>query len=428
MRNALYLLSIIVMVLIFYSYEVRTENSDLKRAIYAQNTNSLTNASETLTNLQQSVSQSLLFQEKDALNKELDNIWRYSNEMRSSISSLPLSHEVANDWLRYVGKIGEEAKQASNTGDYEAWYKKMEVVNGNLQALSDEWAVATANFYENNGDFSKWDNVASKETNESPFKNVSANLKTYSETDFPLTASEADWKKKRELQNILDKEITKEEAIKRFQKLFPGIKDSALTVTKSKDDAPYPFYHIQYIKGTRIGYADITVKGGYILSFILERPVDEAKITQQEVRKKAMKFLKNAGYTDVQFVEARENHNAWHLSFVRVFGKENALVYPDGIQVKLAKDTGELLGLNAMEYVQKENITDKQIVKPIDWNSFLRPGTIVEEERMIYTENEAHQLRLCYEIIARFNNKLNETFRIVVDGETHEVIKVEYMP
>lgn len=140
-----------------------------------------------------------------------------------------------------------------------------------------------------------------------------------------------------------------------------------------------------------------------------------------------MELLNRAGYKDLQLVEMRENHQAWHLSLARVVGDDKALVYPDGIQVKISKDSGELLGLNAMEYVQKEEINEDQKVEPIDWEAFFRPGTTVEEEQLIYTENEAFQLRKCYQVIARFDNDLNETFRVVVDAENHDVIKVEYM-
>lgn len=428
MKSAVYILSIAVLALGLYAYDTKKDNSQLQKTVHAQYTNSLTSASETLSNLQKSVSQSLLFQDEKALNTELDTIWRLSNELRTSISSLPLGNDVANDWLRYAGKIGEEAKVASSTGDYETWQEKAKVVNTNLQALSDEWTVATTKFYENDGDFQKWQHVIAKETDESPFKNVSTNLKTYSETDFPLTASESDWLKKRELKNLDDKEITKEQAIQKLETLLPGIKEATYTVTKSKEDAAYPFYHIQFVKGSRVGYADITVKGGHILSFLSERPVQEKTgISQEEIETLMVKFLERAKYTDLELVEARENHEAWHVSLARVVevdGEKDAFVYPDGVQMKISKDSGELLGLNAMEYIQKETI-EPQEIKPIDWNTFFRKGTKIEEEQFVYTENQAFQLRLCYEVIARFDDNLNETFRIVIDTENHDVLKIE---
>jgi len=425
MRNAVYLLSIAVIALGLYSYEVRTENKQLERTVHAQYTNALTSASETLTTLQTSVNQSLLFQDKSALNKELDNIWRLSDQLRSSISGLPLNREVANNWMKYIGKIGDEAKLVAQTGDYNSWHDKMGVVAGNLKNLSNEWEVATSRYFENDGDFSKWQRTIDSDTEQENFGKIAQNLKSYSETDFPLTASESDWLKKRELKNLEDKEITKEQAIDKLELLIPNIKDASYTVTKSKDTAPYPFYHIQFVKGSRMGYADITVKGGHILSFLSERPVQEDKnMTQQDIKELINKFMENAGYDDAKIVEFRENHEVYHISAARVY--DNAFVYPDGLQFKVSKYSGELLGFNAMEYVQKETIKE-QPVNPVDWKQFFRPGTIVEEVKMIYTENELFELRLCYQVIARFDSEFNETFRVVVDAETHDVIKVEYM-
>ena len=68
---------------------------------------------------------------------------------------------------------------------------------------------------------------------------------------------------------------------------------------------------------------------------------------------------------DVAYVESRENHQAWHVTFARVHPGDNALIYADGVQLKVAKDTGELLGANAMEYIQEENIKSKQLSRLI---------------------------------------------------------------
>lgn len=428
MRGAVYLLSIAVLALVLYAYDVRAENQQLKQAIHAQYTSALSNASEKLNYLQRSVSQSLMFQDEKALKKELDNIWRTSNELRSSISNLPLNADVSNQWLRYLGKIGDAAKKASTDGDFETWQTKMEVVHKNLEQLTNEWTAATSKYFENDGNFDKWKQVAKKDLEESPFKNLASNLKTYTEKDFPLTSSESDWLKKRELQHIRDREITKDEAIQVLERLVPGIKDATYTVSKSKEDSPYPFYHIQFVKGSRVGYADITVKGGHLISFLSERPVEpKRKVTQQQVKELTKQFIERAGYDDLELIEMQENHEAWHVHLARVAGKHHAIVYPDGIQLKISKDSGDLLGLNAMEYVQRENINDNQPVVPIDWSKFFRPNTVIEQERFVYTENEGYQLRLCYEVIARFEDDINKTYRVVVDAENHDVIKVEQL-
>ena len=74
----------------------------------------------------------------------------------------------------------------------------------------------------------------------------------------------------------------------------------------------------------------------------------------------AKRFFEVSDYVDIELSETRENQNAWHLSFVRIDPKTKAKVYADGIQMKVAKDNGDLLGLNAMEYIQKEKLTHNQ--------------------------------------------------------------------
>lgn len=426
MKHIVFILSYAVIVLFIYSVSTSNTNEQLERTVHAQYTEKLTNASEKLSYLQRSVSQSLLFKDEAALTAELDNIWRLSSDIRTSLASLPLDRELSNQWMLYLGKIGDEAKKTAQTKDYASWQKKMGNVSTNLQQLSDEWAVATTVYYKQDGNFKKWENEASDKEPNKRFTTVSKALKNYEESDFPLTASETDWKKKQELKELNDQDVSKKEAITKLYSMMPSLKGATIAVSQSKKDAPYPFYHIQFHEGIRLGYADLTLKGGHLLSFLMERPIDDTIISQDKVLQKARQYLKDMGINDVQYVESRENHQAWHLTFARVQPENKAIIYADAIQLKLAKDTGELIGINSMEYIQKEKISP-QPVKPINWQKFFSNDIKVEEEKLIYTDNGQFVQRLCYEVIAVKDGKSPETFRIVVDTENHQVLKVEYL-
>lgn len=124
MRNAVYLLGIVVLILAVYAYDVTTKQRSLERAVHAHYTNELTNASEKLSLLHSSIAKSMLFQDEKALHKELDTIWRVSSDMRNAVSRLPLHQDVANDWMRYLGRIGDEAKRTAATKDATEWRKR----------------------------------------------------------------------------------------------------------------------------------------------------------------------------------------------------------------------------------------------------------------------------------------------------------------
>ncbi|KEK09988.1 sporulation protein [Lysinibacillus sphaericus] len=426
MKTWLVVLTIAVIGLGAYSIDLHGDKEDLQRTVLAQYTDKLTDASEKLSHLQRSVSQSLLFQDEQAIHSELDSVWRLSSEVRSSIANIPIGQELSNEWMNYLGRLGDEAKRTAKTGDYDAWREKMPQVSTNLQALSDDWTAATVDFYKHNGKMDVWLQQVDNKNPNTNFDKVKDTLKGYGEKDFPLTLSESDWQKKIALKALQDAEITEKEALEKVKHLFPVIKDATFTVTKSSDTAPYPFYHIQFHQGIRLGYVDLTVKGGHLLSYLVERPVDEAKQSQEEILKKAEDYVKKLGMNDLAYVESRENHQAWHVTFARVHPGDNALIYADGVQLKLAKDTGELLGANAMEYIQEENIK-KQTAKPIDWKTFFQDDIQVQEVKNIYTDNGEFEQRLCYEVIALRDGKTQETFRIVIDAENQNVLKVEYL-
>ncbi|MDD1503198.1 germination protein YpeB [Lysinibacillus sp. CNPSo 3705] len=426
MRTMLVILTAAVIGLGAYSINMHGKNASLQRTVLAQYTDSLTDASEKLSHLQRAVSQSLLFRDDNAIHNELDSVWRLSSDVRSSMSNIPIGQEVSNDWLSYLGRLGDEAKKTAKTGDFKAWREKMPQVSTNLQALSDEWSSATVDFYKNNGKMDVWLRQVDTKNPNTTFDNVHKTLKDYSEKDFPLTLSESDWQKKMDLKALQDSDITEKEALEKVKQLFPIIKDATFTVTKSSDTAPYPFYHIQFHQDIRLGYVDLTEKGGHLISYLVERPVDEARLSQDEIMKKAEEYVKRLGMNDVAFVESRENHQAWHVTFARVHPGDNALIYADGVQLKLAKDTGELLGANAMEYIQAETIKP-QTAKPIDWKTFFDDDVKVQEVKNIYTDNGSFEQRLCYEVIAVRDKNAQETFRVVIDAENHNVLKVEYL-
>lgn len=417
MRSLVYLLGLLVVILALYSYELKEEQEKLEMSVHNMYTNELSNATEKLHSLQEAVSLSLMFDDEVEVNRQLQDVWRLSNELRSNISKLPLDEQTTNDWLRYLGRLGDEAKFTSvKTGE---WKTKGKQYQDSLTTLSEDWTIATSNYYMNDTNFKKWEDETMRQT---AFTDVSKNIRSMNETDFPITASESDYMKKQSLQDLKDKDWTKQQVIDKFHQLFPALKEAPITVTVNKDDSPYEFYHLKFAWGPRVGYVDFTKKGGHILSFLLERPNTSNVISHEKAKEAADKFLKEINIDDVTFIEARENHEAWHFVYSRVV--DGVLVYPDTLQIKIAKDDGEVLGLNLMEYVKKEKIEPVDIPE-MDSKKFFSDDVIVEEERMVYVEDDNHSLALCYEWIIRTDGDTPRTFKVVVDSKDQRVLEID---
>lgn len=418
--------STVAVVFLVYHFSIQSKNTRLENALAVQYSNQLTSASEKLVKLSDSIDQTLLFTDKAALEQPLEDVWRLSADVRSSISALPIDSETSTVWMNYLNRIGNGASLVSKGKvPIEEWQTNMTSARNNLRSLSDQWAFT-------NKDGGKKDyivksfvqNKASKES-EQGWKALGNSAKAYTESDFPMTASELDQQKKKDLKNIEDSDVSEEQVKQKFFELFPELKDANLHITESSNTAPYPFYHIQFHKGIRIGYADFTKKGGHLLSYLMERPFDKTTISIENMKEKATGYMKSFGYADTELIDYRENTIAWHLALARKDAENDALVYADGVQMKLAKDNGELLGLNAMEYIQKEKIGAQKIV-PLDYAELFSPNFSIEEEKLAYVENKQLEQRLAFQILTR-NDSIG-TYKIYIDTESHEILHAEKLP
>ena len=422
------ILTIGLVVMGVFLYNSKQNEMNLNRQLHANYTNEMSEASQKLDDLQESVQKASMFSDPTAQSEPLEDIWRLSSDIRNSIASLPLNQEFTNDWMNYLGRLGDFAKMKSEQKVTEdKWLQVASNVSKNLDEFSNEWENATTELLAQNEPYSEWSKEVTAQKPSKNWSGLSDSVKQYTESDFPLTASETDAQKKRELQNIKDEEVTSQQAEQILKKMFPRYKNATIVTTKSKPGAAYPFYHVQFNEGIRVGYADFTVKGGHLLSLLAERPIGNERISQEVIKEKAKEAVKSYGIDDVELVESRENHYFWHLTFIRVNPENKARVYDDSIQMKLAKDDGEVLGLSTMEYIQEETLPNQDIV-PIDWTTFFTKDVKVQQEAFAYTDNKQLQQRLCYEVlVVKDFNDQSQTFRILVDTETKEVLKSELL-
>ena len=414
-----------VAALSIFSYGKSAENKQLAYLLNGQYAEKMSDASTKIKELDIAVEKTLLFNEQDGSAQARDDIWRLSSDVKNSVGSLPLDRNFSNSWMNYLGRLGNYAKQSERIGDHDEYHKVMSQASKNLRSMADEWEVATTGMINGEMSVTGWANQLESADAGHDWTGMSDTVKQYTESDFPLTASESDSMKKKELQTITDKKITSDEAIERFKIILPELSSGSITVETSKAGSPYPFYHLRFAEDESIGYIDITEKGGHVLSFLTERPFAKSSLDFDVIQKKAEDFLSNSGYGDTVFEEARENNTAWHFVYLRVEPEYDAKVFSDAIHLKVAKDTGSIVGLDAMEYIQKENTKKQKIVKK-DWKKFFHSNVSVMEEELAYVENDRLDQRLAHYLTVTMDVSGHvETYVVVVDTETSEVIKTE---
>ncbi|MEK5039274.1 PepSY1/2 domain-containing protein [Sporosarcina sp. FSL K6-3457] len=414
-----------VATLAIFSIGKAAESEQLSIALGGQYATQMTDASEKLEELDTAVKKTLLFNESDGSEKAREDIWRLSSDIKKSVSSLPLDQSFSTSWLNYLGRLGNYAKEANRSEDNEEYHKVMAQASKNLRELADQWEVATVGMVSGRLSMDDWKNRLDSADKGHDWAGMGTAVKQYTESDFPLTASESDSMKKKELRDMADAKVTSDEAVDRFKRLFPSVSNDIISVESSKPGSPYPFYHIRFAENQSIGYIDITEKGGHVLSFLSERPFGKESLPFEDIQKKAEAFLMDTGYTDLVYEESRENNTAWHFVYVRVEPDYKAKVFSDTIHLKVAKDTGGIVGLDASEYIRKEKTTSQPITKK-DWKKFFHSGVTIAKEELAYVENDRLEQRLThYLTVTMDENGQTGTYAVIIDTETSEVIKTE---
>lgn len=425
MKKIIFVLVYSIAALSIFSYGKVTENEQLSYLLSGQYAKKMSEASEKLEELDTAVKKTLLFNEQEGSSKAREDIWRLSSDIKNSVGSLPLDRGFSSTWMNYLGRLGNYAQESEQLDNKDEYHKVMAQASQNLRTMADEWQVATTDLMNGDVTIESWGNQLDSIDAGHDWDGLRETVKQYTESDFPLTASESDSMKKKDLQKMQDKKVTSEEAIERFKILFPDVSNSSVVVEPSQPGSPYPFYHIRFAEDQSIGYIDITEKGGHVLSFLAERPFGKEVQSFEFLQKKAETFLESSGYDDLVLEEARENSTAWHLVFVRVEPEYEAKVFSDVIHLKVAKDTGGIIGLDAMEYIREETLKPQKIVEQ-DWKTFFHSNVTVVEEELAYVENDRLEQRLAHYLTVTMDvDDQVDTYVVVIDTETLEVIKTE---
>ena len=295
MKKIMFVLVYAFAALAIFAYGKTTENERLSIALSSQYANKMTDASKKLQELDTVVKKTLLFNEAEGSSEAREDIWRLTSDIKSSVASLPLDPSFSTSWMNYLGRLGNYAKEADRGENHSEYHKVMAQASKNLRTLADEWEVATVGMVNGRLTMDEWTNRLNTAKSGHDWAGMGTAVKQYTESDFPLTASESDMMKKRDLKNLEDKKVTREEAIERFKQLFPNVSNETIGVETSKPGAPYPFFHIRFAENQSVGYIDITEKGGHVLSYLAERPFGKESQPFDDYQEKCGSIFKRRG-------------------------------------------------------------------------------------------------------------------------------------
>lgn len=376
----------------------------------------------------------LAMNSRESLSPQMVEIWRLTSEAISDVGQLPLTLMPFNKTEEFLSNIGD-------------FTYKTAVRDLKDEPLNDKEVKTLKNLYEQSGELKdelrqvqhtvldenlRWMDVQlalaqqdeqSDNTIVDGFKTVEKKVEGYAEsnTDSALTGTSS---KEHEYQNLSGKTINQQEAAKKGSQLLSLKNPGDLNVTESGDGADVPIYSVSFQDDNKNGYIDISKQGGRPLTLLVNRDVQEQKISLNEGMEKANKYLKQYNFEDMQIFTSNQYDNVGVYSYL--YNQDDVRIYSDAIELKVALDNGDLLGLTARNYFMnhKERDIPEPEISIEEAKDIVNPDVEINEDYMAVIDNDVGEEVLVYEFLGVLDGETYRIFINAMDGTEEKVEKL----
>lgn len=375
--------------------------------------------------LHDKIGTTLAMNSRNSLSPALAEVWRITSQAHGDVGQLPLTLLPFNKTEEFLSNIGNfsyktavrdldkkplNAKEYDSlkilykqSGDIQNELRKVQhlVLKNNLRWMDVELALASG-----------------KETTDNTiidgFKTVEKTVAGYDESNMGPTFANMQ-KKDENFKELEGKQITSKEAARIAKKYMNFDSNARLKVTKNGKGSDYGFYSVS-LKNKQTGQEasmDITKKGGYPIWFINSRDVQKQKLSLNEAGIKAMSFLKDNGFKNLELFESSQYDNVGVFNFVTSVNQTR--IYPESLKIKIALDNGNVIGFSAEEYLKTHH--SRKLSAPVLTKEQARakanPNLKVMEERLAVILNDLNEEVLCYELLGTLGD---DTYRIFINA------------
>lgn len=364
----------------------------------------------------------------------MTNVWRLTYAAQNDIAQLPMTlmpfhkaEEFLSDLGTFSYKIGVrdlhvEPMNNNEWKSLQALYNHQKEIQSNLHQLQSK--VLDKNL--------RWMDVELALASEDKtmdntiidgFHKVNKMVEQYPEADWGPTVNNLKVRQKAKFANLKGKTISAEEAKQEVARLMdrPTTKNMSAVLNKKGD---YQTYSVRYPLKSGDVYTDVTKVGGKVVWMIDERPIGKAKLNFDQAETGAKRFLTRIGFPDMSVISYNQADNVLSLNYVH--REDDVLVYPQALTVKVALDNGNVIGLQAAEYVFNfhETVKGKPKLTEAAARKYVSPRLKIQKTNLAYIYGENGKEALCYEFLGTIDKDQYRVFINAQNGNEELVEKI----
>ncbi|MBE6065525.1 germination protein YpeB [Clostridium cochlearium] len=424
--------AIVTIIVVFsstFAILMTLERTDYRNYLQAQYSKNMYELMDSVQNIRVNLSKAAVVGSREQKIIVFDEIFRHATNANDRLHSLPLSQDTIENTSKFLSQVGDFCYTLGKTTSegtelQDKDYKNIEglknrsfKLEANLNQVSDEINEGRV----------KWGEIRkkvggvlarNKEDVSEKFKGIQKQVTQYPSLiyDGPFSDNVV------EIEPRINKEreISKEDAEKKIKTVIGEDKVTKISLINRESNTGISTYSFEVALKGRNNKNDkivceVSKKGGKILYLLDNRLVENGKIEIDTAIKKGKEFLKSIGYKEMVPTYTTNYGNVATISYV--YKKDNIMVYPDQIKLKIALDDGSIVGIESEKYLVSHT-EDRNIPNPKvsleEARGKVGKRLKVKASRLAIIPTETNKEKLCYEFTGDYNG---ETFIVYINSD-----------
>lgn len=368
--------------------------------------------------------------EEKTLAELFSGVSRQAESALSGLSALPLSHAAMSDTMKFCNQLSEYADsllmELTESGTLSQEHaQRLPMLRGQCRQLLTQLQMAQETMVQESLRLAASGSVFYEEASqeERPLERVAEPDKGMEYPSMIYDGAFSDARRSGKPKALGEETVTAAQAVE-LAKAYVGEERVRLAEEGPESGGALPGWGVVLTlqDETRLNCV-VTKQGGQLLWMTPEHASFEQLLSVEECVGRGKTFLALRGYGEMEANHYQVYDGLAVVNFVAV--QDGALLYPDLVKVQLRMDTGEVVGMEAnnylMNHVRRENLQPTLEAEQIRQRlgERLEPGG----ERLCvipYRDGE----RLCYEVSG---TEGDQNFRVYLDANTGEELEILLM-
>ena len=376
----------------------------------------------------------LALKTKNTLSPQMLDIWQLTAQAQSDVSQLPLGLLPFTKTETFLADIGEftyhvairdldnkplneeeigrlgQLYESANEIRKELRTVQHKVFSDQLKWVEVELALANNDRETPNHIIDSFTAVEDFTTgfDQSHFDNLSA--------DFPS--------QQERFQFVSGDPINEADVENLIMRQFDLSEDLDIDLQKSGEGAQLDTYSGSFSHEDQHGYIELTETGGHVLSYMINRELENGTISLNDAEREAELLLKEQGFEDIKRLRSSQYDETGLFQYAVT--NDDIWIYPDQITVKVALDNGDIIGFNATDYYRNHH--EREFEEPKlsldEAKKFVNESLNIEDQHLAIIEDKAGTEVLTYAFFGTLNH---DTYQIFIDSNTGDEVFVQLM-